>query len=82
MDSINDIIRIIQKNYTTAFVGALIAIFLAGVALARHKFISVLLIISSVTVLYLSTHKGKVGKFNIKDIKKKVKTKVIETLDC
>ena len=78
MEHLNEIIR---QNYNIAFIAALILIFIAGLVFKKSKIFSIILLITALCTIYTVAGYNKIKNIDIKDIKNKVKHKVIEKLD-
>jgi Na+/H+ antiporter NhaC len=78
MEHLNEIIK---QNYDIAIISALIAIFIAGLIFKKGKIFAIILLITAFYTLYTVAGYNKIKNINIKDIKNKVKQKVIDEID-
>ena len=80
MEIINSFKDYIQQNPVLAMCGALAFLVIAGFIIRKLRIIAFLLIICAGFVLYFFLDKDNIGKIQIEDIRKKVKSEVVETL--
>ena len=64
-----------------AFIAALALIFVAGLSFKKSKIFAVILLLVSSYTIYIVAGYNKIKNIDIKDIKNKVKHKVVEHID-
>ena len=75
MEAIKDLI---QQNAYIAIGVAVVSIFIAGILFRKIKLFSIILVLIASFILYFMLNLGILGKKDIKEIKRKVKDKLVQ----